>query len=74
MDTIPNGTIQIGHHLEWTPSRMDTIANGHNPESTPFRMTQSRINTCNYMVALVFYSYRLVKSLLRRGFKQKLIL
>ena len=78
MDTIPNG-----HHPEWTPSRMDTIPKGHYPERTPSRnpnghlseWTQSRMSTYNYIVTLVFYSYCLVISLLRRrGFKQKLIL
>ena len=65
MDTIPNG-----HHPEWTPSRMDTIPNGHNPE-----WTKSQMSTYNYVVALVFNSYCLVRSLLRRReFKQKLIL
>ena len=81
MDTIPNG-----HNPEWTPSRMDTIPNGHNPEWTQSRKDtipnghiaerkQSRMSTYNYIVTLVFNSYCLVKSLLRRrGFKQKLIL
>ena len=81
MDTIPNGhnpewtqsrmdTIPNGHNPKWTQSRMDTIPNGHNPERT-----QSRMSTYNYIVTLVFNSYCLVRSLLRRrGFKQKLIL
>ena len=81
MDTIPNG-----HNPEWTPSRMDTIPNGHNPEWTQSRKdtipnghnpewTQSRMSNYNYIVTLVFNSYCLVRSLLRRrGFKQKLIL
>ena len=30
-------TIPNGHHSEWTQSRMDTIPNGHNPEWTPSR-------------------------------------
>ena len=80
-DTIPNGhnpewtqsrmdTIPNGHNPEWTQSRKDTIPNGHNPE-----WTQSRMSTYNYIVTLVFNSYCLVRSLLRRrGFKQKLIL
>ena len=80
-DTIPNGhnpewtqsrkdTIPNGHNPEWTRSRKDTIPNGHNPERT-----QSRMSTHNYIVTLVFNSYCLVRSLLRRrGFKQKLIL
>ena len=33
------------HDSEWTPSRMDTIPNGHNPEWTPSRKTQSRMDT-----------------------------
>ena len=88
MDTIPNGHHghHPGHNPEWTPSRMDTIPNGHNPEWTQSRMdtipnghnperTQSRMSTYNYIVTLVFNSYCLVRSLLRRrGFKQKLIL
>ena len=88
MDTIPNGhnpewtqsrmdTIPNGHNPEWTQSRMDTIPNGHNPE-----WTQSRMDTIPNehlqlytVVTLVFNSYCLVRSLLRRrGFKQKLIL
>ena len=81
MDTIPNA-----HHPEWTPSRIDIIPNGQNPESTQSRMdiipkgrhpewTQSRMSTYNYIVTLVFNSYCLVRSLLRRrGFIQKLIL
>ena len=81
MDTIPNGhnpewtqfrmdTIPNGHHPEWTQSRMDTIPNGHNPERT-----LSRMSTYNCIVTLVFNSYCLVRSLLRRrGRKQKLIL
>ena len=65
MDTIPKG-----HNPEWTQSRMDAIPNGHNPERT-----QSRMSTYNYIVTLVFNSYCLVRSFLRRrGFKQKLIL
>ena len=65
MDTIPNE-----HNPEWTQSQMDTIPKGHNPE-----WTQSRMSTYNYIVTLVFNSYCLVRSLLRRrGFKQKLIL
>ena len=65
MDTIPNG-----HHPEWTQSQMDTIPNGHHPEWTP-----SRMSTYSYIVTLVFYSYCLARSLLRRrGFKQILIL
>ena len=81
MDTIRNGhnfertqfrkdTIPNEHNPERTQSRMDTIPNGHNPERT-----QSRMSTYNYIVTLVFNSYCLVRSLLRRrGFKQKLIL
>ena len=70
MDTIPKDTIPNGHNPEWTQSRMDTIPNGHNPERTP-----SRMSTYNYIVTLVFNSYCLVRSLLRRrGLKQKLIL
>ena len=72
MDTIPNG-----HHPEWTPSRMDTIPNGHNPERTPSRMDtipNEHLQLHSYST-LVFNSYCLVRSLLRRrGFKQKLIL
>ena len=65
MDTIPNG-----HNPEWTQSRMDSIPNVHNPE-----WTQSRMSTYNYILTLVFYSYCLVRFLLRRrGFKQKLFL
>ena len=77
MDTISNGhnlewtqsrmdTISNGHNLEWTQSQMDTISNGHNLE-----WTQSRMSTYNYIVTLVFYTYCVVRSLLRkRGFKQ----
>ena len=60
MDTIPNGHNPEWHHPEWTQSRMGTIPNGHNPEWTPFRMS-----TYSYIVTLVFYSYCLVRSLLR---------
>ena len=86
MDTIPNDTIPNGHNPEWTQSRMDTIPNGHNPERTTSRMdtipnghnperTQFRMSTYNYIVTLVFNSYCLVRSLLRRrGFIQKVIL
>ena len=64
MDTNPNG-----HHPEWTPSRLDAIPNGHHPE-----WISSRMSTYKCIVTLVFYSYCLVRSLLRRrGFKQKLI-
>ena len=65
------------HDPKWIQSRMDTILNGHNPE-----WTRSRMDTIpnehlqlTYKVTLVFYSYCLVRSLLRkRGIKQKLIL
>ena len=68
--TIPKNTIPNGHNPEWTQSRMDTIPKGHNLERT-----QSRMSTYNYIVTLVFNSYCMVRSLLRRrGFKQKLIL
>ena len=81
MDTIPNE-----HDPEWAQSRMDTIPNGHNPEWAQSRMntfpkghnpewTRSRISTYNYIVTLVFYSYCLVRSpLRRRGFEQNFIL
>ena len=70
MDTIPNGP-----HPEWTPSRVDTIPNGHYPEWTPSEMARSPMSTYSYIITLVFYSYCLVRPLLRRrGFKQKLIL
>ena len=84
--TIPKDTIPNGHHPEWTQSQMCTIPNGHHPEWKPSRMrtipnghhpewTQSRMSTYNYIVTLVFNSYCLVRSLLRRrGFIQKLIL
>ena len=56
---------------------MDTILKGHNPEWTQSRMDTILIEhlQLTYIVTLVFYSYCLVRSLLRRrGFKQKLIL
>ena len=71
------GTIPNGHHPEWIQSRMDTIRNGHNPEWTQSRMdtipngydaewTRYRLSTYIYIVALAFYSYCLVRSLLQR--------
>ena len=89
MDTIPNGhhpewtpsrmdTIPNGHHPEWTPSRMDTIPNGHHPEWAPSRMDtilNEHLQLYSCFVTLVFHSYCLVRSLLRRrGLKQKLII
>ena len=64
MDITPNG-----HNPEWAQSRIDTIPNGHHTEWTPYRMDiPSQMNTCIYIVALVFYngSYCLVRSLLQR--------
>ena len=40
MDIIPNGIVHNGHDPKWTPSRMDTIPNGHDLE-----WTRSRMNT-----------------------------
>ena len=36
MDTILNGHNSKWHNFEWTPSRMGTILNEHDPEWTPF--------------------------------------